>query len=123
MRPGDRATGEAGALTGVIAIVIFFGHQQFENHANGSGGLVCKRCGYRSAMAEKEIWDKKNPAKKHKKMSSAEKGAATKAAKADGRDKPGLADNINAKKASAKKKSAGTKKVTSKKRSGKTKTA
>ena len=80
-------------------------------------------------MAKKEIWDKKNPAKKHKKMSSAEKGAATKAAKADGRAKPGLVDNINAKKASAKKKSsskkksAGTKKVTAKKKSGKTKTA
>ena len=61
-------------------------------------------------MAEKEIWDKKNPAKKHEKMSSAEKGAATKAAKADGRDKPGLVDNINAKKKSGgKKKSASTK--------------
>lgn len=80
-------------------------------------------------MAKKEIWDKKNPAKKHKKMSSAEKGAATKAAKADGRDKPGLADNINAKKASAKKKtstkkkSAGKKKVAAKKKSGTTKAA
>ena len=91
-------------------------------------------------MAKKEIWDKKNPAKKHKKMSSAEKGAATKAAKADGRDKPGLVDNINAKKkssakkasakkastkkkASPKKKSAAKKKVTAKKKSGTTKAA
>ena len=75
-------------------------------------------------MAKKEIWDKKNPAKKHKKMSSAEKGAATKAAKADGRDKPGLADNINAKKASAKKKASTKKKVTAKKKSaGKKKVA
>ena len=67
-------------------------------------------------MAEKEIWDKKNPTKKHKKMSSAEKGGATKAAKADGRDKPGLVDNINAKKkAGAKKKSTAKKKSAKKK--------
>jgi hypothetical protein len=51
-------------------------------------------------MADKEIWDKTNPKKKSEKMSSAEKGVATKAAKADGRDKPGLVDNINAKKKS-----------------------
>ena len=81
--------------------------------------MVCERRGYRCAMAEKEIWDKKSPTKKHEKMSSAEKGAATKAAKADGRDKPGLVDNINAKKkAGAKKKPASAKKATAKKKSG-----
>ena len=46
----DQATREAAALTGVTAIVIFFGYQQFENHVIEnhvieSGGLVCKRCG------------------------------------------------------------------------------
>ena len=74
-------------------------------------------------MAEKEIWDKKSPTKKHEKMSSAEKGAATKAAKADGRDKPGLVDNINAKKKAGAKKKSGTKKVTAKKKSGTKKAA
>jgi hypothetical protein len=41
-----------------------------------------------------EVWDKPNPAKKHKKLSSAKKSAAKAAAKAAGRPYPNLIDNM-----------------------------
>ena len=41
-----------------------------------------------------EVWDKPNPAKKHKKLSSAKKAKAKAAAKAAGRPYPNLIDNM-----------------------------
>jgi hypothetical protein len=41
-----------------------------------------------------EVWDKPNPAKKHKKLSPAKKAAAKAAAKAAGRPYPNLVDNM-----------------------------
>ena len=41
-----------------------------------------------------EVWDKPNPAKKHKKLSPAKKAAAKAAAKAAGRSYPNLIDNM-----------------------------
>jgi hypothetical protein len=41
-----------------------------------------------------EVWDQPNPAKKHKKLSSAKKAAAKAAAKAAGRPYPNLIDNM-----------------------------
>jgi hypothetical protein len=41
-----------------------------------------------------EVWDKANPAKKHKKLSPAKKAAAKAAAKAAGRPYPNLIDNM-----------------------------
>jgi len=41
-----------------------------------------------------EVWDKPNPAKKHKKLSPAKKAAAKAAAKKAGRPYPNLIDNI-----------------------------
>lgn len=41
-----------------------------------------------------EVWDKPNPAKKHKKLSPAKKSAAKAAAKAAGRSYPNLVDNM-----------------------------
>ena len=41
-----------------------------------------------------EVWDKPNPATKHKKLSSAKKSAAKAAAKAAGRPYPNLIDNM-----------------------------
>lgn len=41
-----------------------------------------------------EVWDKPNPAKKHKKLSPAKKSAAKAAAKAAGRPYPNLIDNM-----------------------------
>lgn len=41
-----------------------------------------------------EVWDKPNPAKKHKKLSPAKKTAAKAAAKAAGRPYPNLVDNM-----------------------------
>jgi hypothetical protein len=41
-----------------------------------------------------EVWDKPNPAKKHKKLSPSKKAAAKKAAKASGRPYPNLIDNM-----------------------------
>ena len=41
-----------------------------------------------------EVWDKPNPAKKHKKLSPAKKSAAKAAAKAAGRPYPNLVDNM-----------------------------
>jgi hypothetical protein len=43
-----------------------------------------------------EVWDKPNPAKKHKKLSSSKKAAAKAAAKAAGRPYPNLIDNMMA---------------------------
>jgi hypothetical protein len=43
-----------------------------------------------------EVWDKPNPAKKHKKLSPEKKSAAKAAAKAAGRPYPNLVDNLNA---------------------------
>jgi hypothetical protein len=40
------------------------------------------------------VWDKPNPAKKHKKLSPAKKAAAKAAAKAAGRPYPNLVDNM-----------------------------
>lgn len=41
-----------------------------------------------------EVWDKPNPAKKHKKLSPAKKAKAKAAAKAAGRPYPNLIDNM-----------------------------
>ena len=41
-----------------------------------------------------QVWDKPNPAKKHKKLSPAKKSAAKAAAKAAGRPYPNLVDNM-----------------------------
>ena len=41
-----------------------------------------------------EVWDKPNPAKKHKKLSPAKKAAAKAAAKKAGRPYPNLIDNM-----------------------------
>lgn len=41
-----------------------------------------------------QVWDKPNPAKKHKKLSPEKKSAAKAAAKAAGRPYPNLVDNM-----------------------------
>lgn len=41
-----------------------------------------------------EVWEKPNPAKKHKKLSPAKKASAKAAAKAAGRPYPNLVDNM-----------------------------
>lgn len=41
-----------------------------------------------------QVWDKPNPAKKHKKLSPEKKAAAKAAAKAAGRPYPNLVDNM-----------------------------
>jgi hypothetical protein len=41
-----------------------------------------------------EVWEKPNPAKKHKKLSPAKKKSAKAAAKAAGRSYPNLVDNM-----------------------------
>ena len=43
-----------------------------------------------------EVWDKPNPAKTHKKLSSAKKAGAKAMAKAAGRPYPNLIDNMRA---------------------------
>jgi hypothetical protein len=43
-----------------------------------------------------EVWDKPNPAKKHKKLTPAKKAKAKAAAKAAGRPYPNLIDNMRA---------------------------
>jgi hypothetical protein len=50
-------------------------------------------------------WNKKNPKKKSKKLTAAEKVKAKKAAKKKGRRYPNLVDNMNAAKKSKKRKS------------------
>jgi hypothetical protein len=41
-----------------------------------------------------EVWDRPNPAKKHKKLSPAKKATAKASAKAAGRPYPNLVDNL-----------------------------
>ena len=43
-----------------------------------------------------EVWDKPNPAKKHKKLSAAKKAKAKASAKKAGRPYPNLIDNMHA---------------------------
>ncbi len=43
-----------------------------------------------------QVWDSPNPAKKHKKLSSAKKASAKAAAKRAGRPYPNLIDNMRA---------------------------
>jgi len=43
-----------------------------------------------------EVWDKPNPAKKHKKLSPAKKASAKASAKVAGRPYPNLIDNMKA---------------------------
>lgn len=43
-----------------------------------------------------QVWDKPNPAKKHKKLSATKKAKAKAAAKAAGRPYPNLIDNMRA---------------------------
>ena len=47
-------------------------------------------------MAEKKVWDKKDPTKKDKKLTPAQKSKAKAAAKKAGRPYPNLVDNMNA---------------------------
>lgn len=54
-------------------------------------------------MAEKKVWDKKDPTKKDKKLTPEQKAKAKASAKAAGRPYPNLVDNMNA----AKKKKGG----------------
>lgn len=49
------------------------------------------------------VWEKKNPKKKSKKLSPAQKAKAKASAKKAGRPYPNLVDNMNAAKAPAKK--------------------
>ena len=51
-------------------------------------------------MAEKKIWEKKNPKSKSRSSTPAEKASAKKRAKKQGRSKPSLVDNVNAQKGS-----------------------
>jgi hypothetical protein len=46
----------------------------------------------------KEVWDKKDPTKKDKKLTPKEKASAKARAKAAGRPYPNLVDNMNASK-------------------------
>jgi hypothetical protein len=54
-------------------------------------------------MAEKKVWDKKDPTKKDKKLTPSQKAKAKASAKKAGRPYPNLVDNMNA----AKKKKSG----------------
>jgi hypothetical protein len=54
-------------------------------------------------MADKKVWDTKDPSKKDKKLTPAQKASAKAAAKKAGRPYPNLVDNMNA----AKKKKGG----------------
>ena len=49
-------------------------------------------------MAEKKVWDKKDPTKKDKKLTPAQKAKAKASAKKAGRPYPNLVDNMNASK-------------------------
>ncbi len=57
----------------------------------------------KSSSGKKVIWEKENPKPSSKGLTKAEKQEAKQAAKADGRAKPSLVDNINAKKKKGKK--------------------
>jgi hypothetical protein len=45
-------------------------------------------------MADKPVWDKKNPKKKHKDLTSKQESAAKARAQAAGRPYPNLVDNM-----------------------------
>jgi hypothetical protein len=47
-------------------------------------------------MAEKKVWDTKDPTKKDKKLTTNQKASAKSAAKKAGRPYPNLVDNMNA---------------------------
>jgi hypothetical protein len=47
-------------------------------------------------MAEKKVWDKKDPTKKDKKLTPSQKAKAKASAKKAGRPYPNLVDNMNA---------------------------
>ena len=49
-------------------------------------------------MAEKKVWDKKDPTKKDKKLTPSQKAKAKASAKKAGRHYPNLVDNMNASK-------------------------
>ncbi len=49
-------------------------------------------------MSKKEVWDKKDPTKKDKKLTPSQKASAKAAAKKAGRPYPNLVDNMNASK-------------------------
>lgn len=48
----------------------------------------------RDVITEKEVWDKPNPKKKHKKLTASQKSAARARAKRAGRRYPNLIDNM-----------------------------
>ena len=58
----------------------------------------------KSGEKKKAIWEKENPRSRHQTMTAKEKAKAEKAAKQQGRSKPGLVDNINAEKDSKQRK-------------------
>lgn len=63
--------------------------------------LLCRRpiqarAAMTETMATKAFWDKKNPKKKSKPLTSAQKAAAKAAAKKAGRPYPNLVDNARA---------------------------
>ena len=68
--------------------------------------------------AKKAVWEGENPKSSSKKMSKGEKADATKRAKAGGRSKPSLVDNINAQKSSKKQPKKKKKKASGGKKSG-----
>jgi hypothetical protein len=49
-------------------------------------------------MADKKVWETKDPSKKDKKMTPGQKASAKAAAKKAGRPYPNLVDNMNASK-------------------------
>jgi len=56
-------------------------------------------------VSTKPVWERKNPKKHSKKLSSSQKADAKRQAKQHGRDQPSLVDNINAAKDTTSKKS------------------
>jgi len=51
-------------------------------------------CGHEKVEEKREVWDKPNPVKNHKKLSPAKKAAAKRRADAAGRPYPNMVDNI-----------------------------
>lgn len=51
-------------------------------------------------MANKPVWERKNPKTKHEKRTPTQKAKATRLAEKHGRTNPSLVDNFNAAKAS-----------------------
>jgi len=60
----------------------------------------------KKGTGKQEVWDRPNPKANSKKLTPAEKGAATKHAHAQGRSKPALVDSLAAQKQSRKGKKA-----------------